>query len=115
MTREETVRLLEALMGAYPETFIKDAKMTVNIWQMAFAEEDAGKVYKAARFHMEHKPKFPSPADIKKAMTRTYLYEQSQSIQAPAIEGSVEPQKDWTTGCEVCPYADSCLKEDCIV
>ena len=115
MTREETVKLLETLMGAYPETFIKDAKMTVNIWHMAFAEEDAGKVYKAARYHMEHKPKFPAPADIKKAMARAYIYEHPQQIAPLAIEGSTEPQKDWTTGCDICPYADSCLKDICIV
>lgn len=124
MTREETAKLLQSLVGAYPDTFIKDAKATLDIWCMHFAEEDAGTVYKATRLYMLKGKKFPTPADILKLLSRASFYDVPQ--KSPELPSGalglpdVDDDSSELTGCDLCPYKDwadspsGCHREHCI-
>lgn len=71
MNRDEITKLLELAVAAYPNTkAFTDPKATVSIWEMAFADEPAEKVYKAMRFHINTQRFFPTIADIRKVMVR---------------------------------------------
>ena len=120
MTREQTAKLLQSLIGAYPDTFIKDAKATLDIWCLNFAEDDADTIYKATRLYMRTGTRFPAPADILKLRERACIYDAQPAPEAPELpsgaSGELVEYKDWNDGCEVCPYADlGCLKDRCIV
>lgn len=65
MTREDVLRLLDELCGAYPQTNFKNPKATVTIWQIMFENENADDVINAARMHIADSHFFPTPADIK--------------------------------------------------
>lgn len=141
MTRNEVVTLLEHLIGAYPEAFIKDPKATTNIWCLNFAEDEAEKVFKAARLYMRKGTKFPTPADIRKLMNKTFVYDIPQKeVEAPQIASdneldnelseldtimkqlSQDSMSEARTGCDICPFADTdwvdspngCHRERCI-
>ena len=73
MSREEIVKLLELAVAAYPNTKNIDAKAMVSVWEMAFGEEPAERVYKAMRFHIETCRFFPTIADIRNVMTRAEI------------------------------------------
>ena len=73
MTREQTIQLLQFLKGTYPYCKIEDPRGMVEAWMLAFCDDDAHEVYKAARLHMSKKKFFPSPAEIKENMTRARL------------------------------------------
>ena len=70
MTRQEIADLLELVIANYPKAFIKDAKATLSVWEMAFGEEPAERVYRAARHHMDISKDFPTIADIKDCMNK---------------------------------------------
>lgn len=73
MSREEIIKLLGLATAAYPNTKNIDAKAMVSVWEMAFGEEPAEKVYKAMRYHIETQRFFPTIADIWKAMPRAEI------------------------------------------
>ncbi len=140
MTRNEVVTLLEYLIGAYPEAFIKDPKATTDIWCLNFAEDDADRVYKAARLYMRKSTKFPSPADIRKLITKAMIYDIPKPSEAPQIPSASNSEQEISeldailkqlsqdsmsearTGCDICPFADTdwvdspngCHRERCI-
>lgn len=64
MTREEIANLLEVLIGAYPNTNIKDAEATLNTWEMELGSYSAESVYKSARLHIHNSKFFPTPSEI---------------------------------------------------
>lgn len=106
MTRREIVKLLEALMGAYPMTKIPDPKMTADAWEMAFGSYEAELVYKAARVYMITGRFFPTISDIHRCMSRTGMFDAADNLlPAPAEHES---------GCTVCPYEDDCDKDRCL-
>lgn len=103
MTREQIIDLLEIMAAAYPNTKIKDAERMVQAWQLAFAEDDAESVYKAARYHINHNRFFPTAADIRDSMTRGALLYGERPSTAPRIEATAE-EEPW--GCD--QYCDDC-------
>lgn len=108
MTREEITRLLQAMVAAYPaaKDKITDARGMVAAWELAFGEEDASRIYKAAKLHMMSSPYFPTISDITKLMVRVGLN----------VDGSnlIEASSENTSGCSVCVYEDDCDKQRCI-
>ncbi len=67
MDREKTLRLLSILCGVYKNGAGEDPEGTVKGWLLAFQDEDAEDIYKAARFHMSNNKYFPNPGDITEA------------------------------------------------
>jgi len=106
MTREEITRLLEALIAAYPSAKIVDARGMVNAWEMAFGDECAETIYKAARLHMKTNKFFPTIADISKCIPLSGIYGQPEK-RLPVSTESV-------SGCTVCVYEDDCDKIKCL-
>ena len=70
MTREETIRLLQFIAGCYPNAKITDPKGMIDAYMLAFAEDDASDIYKAARHHMKTNKYFPTPADITNCLAK---------------------------------------------
>lgn len=60
---------MEKLWGNYPN-YKGDPKETLESYERAFGNDNAGVVFKAARVHMDTSSFFPNPADIKKLYTR---------------------------------------------
>lgn len=89
MSREEVIDLLEILAAAYPNARLGNPKRTADAWMLAFAEADAGDIYKAARHHMTSSPYFPTIADIEKARKYTFRYQAPADM--PAIEDKNKP------------------------
>lgn len=75
MTRAETLDLLEVLAAAYPYARITNPCRMADAWMLAFAEEDASDIYKAARHHMMISPFFPTIADIQKSRQYTFMFD----------------------------------------
>lgn len=124
MTRQETAKLLQALVGNYPSTFIKDAKATLDMWCLQFSEDDSETVYKAARLYMRKGTKFPTPADIRKHMEMAHIYDASRAPELPSkaqAEDDMGELSDAMTGCDICPYRDwaytprGCHRERCVI
>lgn len=113
MTREEVINLLETVIAAYPETFIKDAAAMVNIWYMEFSETKAEEVYLAVRLHISTKNKFPKISEIREAIPRALTIYKKDNV--PMIEGKQEEVEPIDTGCDICPYEIACTKEECII
>ena len=122
MLKDEIVALLEMLIGAYPETFIKDANATVEIWNLSFSEEDAETIYKAARVYMLKGKKFPSPADIRACIKNIGIYDTPATPAIPSKVNDSIYDENVNTGCDICPFADTdwvdspngCHREKCI-
>jgi hypothetical protein len=110
MTREETIRLLEMMAAVYPNHKINNAKMTIDGWLLAFGEDDAEKIYKAARHHMNTCSFFPNPADIRKSINRGALLYSNTEQTTPRI-GLEAPNRtidpDTMPGCDICPFRES--------
>lgn len=124
MTREQTAKLLQSLIGAYPDTFIKDARATLDMWCLQFAEEDADKVYKATRLYIRKGKRFPAPADIVKLMNVAGIYDAPRAPELPSKAQAEDDMGDLTdaqTGCDICPYKDwadtpnGCHRERCVI
>ena len=73
MSRDEITKLLALAISAYPNTKNIDAKAMVTVWEMAFGEEPAERVYKAMRFHINTSRFFPTVADIRNVMVRAEI------------------------------------------
>ena len=108
MTREETLRLLEFLMGAYPAMKLDKAQAikTLEAWSLVFQEEPAEKVYRAARLHISNNKYFPNTADITECMRRgSILYDiptaqalpegQTKALPAPAEPVDLDEFWEW--------------------
>ena len=104
MTRQEIADLLELVIANYPKTFIKDAKATLSVWEMAFGDEPAERVYRAARHHMDVSKDFPTVAHIREAMNKGEMIYGNQpkvkTIEAP----NTKIQDKLCTGAWACPY-----------
>ena len=89
MTRQEVVKLLKILTDTYPyvQNKIGDPQEMAGIWYMLFMNDDAGKVFKAARYHMNTKKFFPTPAELREVMTRADLLysEKVPTIEEPSV------------------------------
>lgn len=84
MTEEQIVDLLEQLISNYPNTKIKSVEKMIKVWQMAFGENEAEDIYKAARLHMETSEFFPTVAEIKNNIEKAKLiYSDPAGIEAP--------------------------------
>lgn len=101
MSREEITKLLALAMSAYPNTKNIDAKAMVSVWEMAFGDEPAERVYKAMRFHIDSNCFFPTIADIRKVMVRAEMvYNASESpvmrLQGKSNEITLPAKRDLT-------------------
>jgi hypothetical protein len=84
MTEEQIVDLLEQLISNYPNTKIKSVEKMIEVWQMAFGENEAEDIYKAARLHMETSEFFPTVAEINNNIEKAKLiYSNPTGIEAP--------------------------------
>ena len=108
MTREEVIRLLETIRAAYPNAKgIVDPKKTVDVWTMAFAEDPADVIYKAARHHFNTNRFFPNVADIRDCINKGQMLYGPQEIHYPAIPEAPNKliPKD-TSFCDLCGLCD---------
>lgn len=123
MTREETINLLEIMIAAYPRFKVVDAKRMADAYTLAFANDDAGTVYKAARYCMNTSPYFPQISDIRANMGRAFIYDTEEPVKK--IDSGKAPEIDvkGIVGCdghcwecrsdkELCPFANWYDKED---
>jgi len=116
MTREEIITLLKLFKATYPNTkSITDPQSTIAAWELALGDEDAERVYKAARVYIKTKGNFfPSPKDIYELISRGQLLYGTQP-EAPKIEAphtQIEPycvaaRNKLSDGTSVCFYYDS--------
>lgn len=88
MNRKEIADLLEIVISNYPNTKIKDAGAMVSAWEMGLGDLPAKSVYKAARFHLETSPFFPTIADIREKILRAELVYKDAEPDVKKIEGS---------------------------
>lgn len=113
MTRDEITKLLEMLAANYPHVKIKDAKKTVDTWEMTLGMFQAEAVYKAARLHMENSSFFPSPAEIRKQMTKAKLiYDEPPKVTAIPAATSVTDEKVLEYIDAVCEWVGFGTEED---
>lgn len=73
MTRQEIIKLLEVIYGAYPHVKVKDAAATVSSWELVLSGYSAEAAYKAARLHIATNHYFPAPSDIVDLIPRAQL------------------------------------------
>ena len=106
MTRKEVMDLLEILVTAYPysQDKIESPQKLASIWQMIFAEDDAEKVFKAARYHMNTRKFFPTPADLREVMSRARIsYDNTASPRS--LPSGVKEEEDliplWEWACNL--------------
>ena len=106
MTREQTIKLLEVLKACYPNTKkIEDPRMMVEAWMMAFMDDDAGDVYKAARYHMSRNKYFPSVAEIKECMSKARIIYDNTAPNPRALPSGEREDADliplWQWACNL--------------
>lgn len=87
MTREETMRLLQFLAGCYPNKKITDPKGMIDAYMLAFSDDDAGDIYKAARHHMMTNKYFPTPADIRDCLAKGRIIYNDEQLALQADNG----------------------------
>lgn len=95
MTRDQITQVLEFLVTNYNKK-IADPKALADSWEMAFGDVEAEAVFKAARFHVDTSPFFPTIADIKKKIVRAtvaYAEEPKSPARLTSIAGA-EPIED---------------------
>ena len=124
MNRNEIAKLLNMMYAVYPNTKeIKDPKATLDAWELAFGDEDAERIYKAARVHMKKSKFFPSPADIVENINRgQILYGETVKVNNnPALTSGDEQRyitppvapktmiSVFCAGSCVCPYFEGGL------
>ena len=116
MTREEIITLLKLFKATYPNTkAITDPQSTIAAWELALGDEEADKVYKAARVYIKTKGNFfPSPKDIYELISRGQLVYGVQpevnKIEAP--KNNIGPyctaaKNKLSDGSTVCTYYDN--------
>lgn len=93
MNRKEIADLLEIVISNYPMAKIRDAGAMVSAWEMGLGDYSAESVYKAARFHMETSPYFPTIADIRNCMVRAQVVYHESEIEIAKIEGSAKKRE----------------------
>lgn len=120
MTRREIIKLLEAMRAAYPNAKITDPEGTVNAWEMAFGEQAAETIYKAARWHMNTNKFFPTVADIRAGIKRgEMLYSSDAPVRnigdyAPNLpERTHKIISPETSFCDSCGLCDRKQQELC--
>lgn len=124
MTRDEIRQVLKMAIECYPSMKGKiDAKATLDMWEMTFAEYEAKDVFKGVRYHINKSKYFPTPADIKEAIPKgAMLYDDVPAvpqIDAPKtsyiedvsfldniIDLNLEPDEQ----CKHCPKRYSCFR-----
>lgn len=113
MTREALSKLLEYLIAVYPNTKIADPKKMLDIWEMEFAEEDAERVFRAARLHMSTSRWMPKPSEIKEKMrlipqeTIQPKLEDTEAIRIgdEIVRAIIEDfERELKEDCAACPY-----------
>ena len=113
MTRQEVIKLLGWLRSAYPNTKIVDAAGMVSVWEMEFAEDDANKIFMAARWYIHRHEFFPSPNEIRKCIDAgeiAYSQTEQPKIEPPKPPvRKIEPyctvaQQVLNDGTTICPY-----------
>lgn len=111
MTHEEITDLLETILNAYPNVMknITNPEAMIRAWEMAFGNDEAEKIYKAARYHMDHSKFFPTIADIRESIRMGEIV-YGMPPEAPRI--AIESGYDNETGefrcpCQICLIADS--------
>lgn len=106
MNYKETANLLN-YVAAVKNWRPTNPKEILNSWLTAFADYDAGTIYKATRYVVEHSPYIPQIADVKKALNKGELLYGS-GLVPKAIEA---PTHDLTSnlckGSSICPYFES--------
>jgi hypothetical protein len=96
MTQNEISKLLEMLVNAYPMAIknITNPDALVSAWELAFGDDPADVIYKAARHHMNTCKFFPTVADIRQSINKGQLiYGNHPQPSAPAIEAPKAPKK----------------------
>lgn len=93
MDREKTLRLLGIIKACYPHAKIEDPEGTVAAWLLAFQEDEAREIYKAARFHIHNNKFFPTPGDITecRAKARIIYTPEEAEMQHPDRLTAGEP------------------------
>jgi hypothetical protein len=109
MTRQEILELLKRLRAAYPNSKIADPVGLVEAWEMAFGEDNAEQIYKAARHHLETSPFFPTIVDIRHAIVKGELL-YGKSSQSPKIANLganiIEHDEGFCPLCGLCDVKD---------
>lgn len=85
MTQDQILELLEKLWGNYPN-YKGNPQETLEGFERAFGNADAGMVFKAARVHMDLSPFFPNPADIKSLYVKGDMVYGEQPPEAPQLK-----------------------------
>lgn len=106
MNRQEIADLFELVVAAYPKAFIKDVGALLAVWEMAFGEEPAEKVYRAARHHIKTSKEFPTVAHICEAMNKGELIygprpevNQQRKLEAPKAPHKKIKAEDECSSC----------------
>ena len=108
MTREEIIKLLQAVRSAYPTAKISDPAGLVDAWEREFGGYHAEVIYKATRAYMTKGKFFPTISDILKNITRGQLL-YSPAPQAPQLKIQGEVDEDAKCRLENCIlYHDLC-------
>lgn len=117
MNITECAELIKTLLGAYPNTKMDNPRGTIDSYMLVLGEYDVETVYKAARMYMMGKTNyFPNPGELLKLIPLApFMFNGSEAAALPSGASEDADADDWNTGCEICPYADSCAKEVCIV
>ncbi len=116
MTREEVIKLLQILRAAYPNTKINDPAGTVSAWELAFGEDEADTIYKAARHYMNTGKFFPTIADIRKAIRKgNMIYgmkQEAQNNSTLVANTPTAPHKLISPDVTFCDLCELCDKHD---
>ena len=113
MTRQEILELLKMLRSAYPNAKIRDASELVKTWEMAFGNDQAEKIYKAARFHVESSPYFPTIGDIRHAINKGELLYGSVSASPNRVNLEAKRIDPKTSFCDLCGLCDKRDQSQC--
>ena len=112
MTQEEISMLLEMMLNAYPMASkkITNPDATIKAWELAFGDEPADVIYKAARHHMNTNKFFPTVADIRGCINKgQMIYGREQETAHPVIEAPKAPNKlisPDSSFCDLCGLCD---------
>ena len=105
MNREEIIKLLTVLSGAYPKQKIEDPALMASAWELCLGDQPAELIYRAAKIHMETNKFFPSICEILENTKRARILIQDETKR---LEGSGRK----LIGARVC-YTDSQLEQLC--
>ena len=92
MTRQEIIELLNIVRSNYPNAKIPSPRDTVSAWELAFADEPADVIFKAARHHMNTNKFFPAVADIKSCINKGQMLYGDSEASVPKIPTKKIPE-----------------------